>query len=312
MSEAFDDNHVAVVQGGQAVGEAFSATPFDHLFYTGSTQVGRIVAQAAAANLTPLTLELGGKSPVIVLPDYPINDLAATLAWGKYMNAGQTCVAPDYVLAPRSQARAIGEAVLAAAAVQHPAPETSPDYTAIAADRHYERLTALVDETRAAGAEVVSTPHDAAAAAAARKIAPTVVYDPPLDGRLMREEIFGPILPIISYDSLEEAVSLVNERERPLALYVYAKSRGAARAVLDATLSGGACVNATMLHLGVEELPFGGVGASGQGAYHGEAGFLTFTHQRSVLEAPRWHPSRLLAPPHGKLHKMITDHLLRG
>ncbi len=221
------------------------------------------------------------------------------------MNAGQTCIAPDYVLAPADQTRTIGEAIIARTEKSYPDWAADDDYTAIISDRHFDRLNAMIGEARAGGAEILQA--KGGDPGNARKIAPTVVLDPPADSRLMQEEIFGPILPVLSHDGLDDAIKRVNEGDRPLALYVYSKDKKAARRVLDGTLSGGAVVNNTMLHYSVEDLPFGGVGASGYGAYHGEAGFETFTHARSVFEAPVWHPSRLIAPPYGKLFNIIAN-----
>jgi coniferyl-aldehyde dehydrogenase len=305
LAEEFDESHVAVLLGGPAVGEAFTKIPFDHLLYTGSTHVGRLVARAAAENLTPVTLELGGKSPVIIDKGIKPKDAAASLSFGKFMNAGQTCIAPDYVLAPADQARPIGEAIIAKAEKSYPDWATDEDYTAIVSDRHYDRLNAMIEEARSGGAEILQA--KGGDPGNARKIAPTVVLNPPDDSKLMQEEIFGPILPILAHNGLEDAMQRVNARDRPLALYVYSKDKKAARRVLEGTISGGAVVNNTMLHYSVEDLPFGGVGASGYGAYHGEAGFETFTHARSVLEVPVWHPSRLIAPPYGKLFDMIAN-----
>tara|TARA_R110002073_G_scaffold289878_10_gene454814 strand:- start:9465 stop:10877 length:1413 start_codon:yes stop_codon:yes gene_type:complete len=304
LAEAFDDNHVAVVTGGPAVGEAFSTLEWDHLFYTGSTHVGRLVAMAAADNLVPVTLELGGKSPAIITDDYDLEQAAKPLTWGKYFNAGQTCIAPDYVLAPKDKVRATGEAVLAE--VQHffPEPGSDGDYTAIISDKHHQRLSEMIEEARAGGATILQP--EMGETGNARKIAPTIVLDPPLNSRMMTEEIFGPILPVVGYETLNDAISFVNERDHPLALYVYAKDKTVARRVLDATLSGGASINASMLHMSVEGMPFGGVGKSGQGAYHGEHGFLTFSHERAVFEAPVWHPSRWIAPPYGKTFDFIA------
>ncbi|GJL97020.1 MAG: aldehyde dehydrogenase [Hyphobacterium sp.] len=305
LAEEFNENRIAVMLGGPAVGEAFTKIPFDHLLYTGSTHVGRIVAKAAAENLTPVTLELGGKSPVIVDEGYKADAAAASLTFGKFMNAGQTCIAPDYVLAPANQTRPIGDAIIAKVEKSYPDWATDDDYTAIVSDRHYDRLNAMIDEAKAGGAEVLqakgSDPGNA------RKIPPTVVLNPAPDSKLMQEEIFGPVLPILSHDGLDDAMAQVNAKDRPLALYVYSKNRKNARRVLEGTISGGAVVNNTMLHYSVEDLPFGGVGASGYGAYHGEAGFETFTHARSVFEAPVWHPSRLIAPPYGKIFNMIAN-----
>ncbi|MEO1039910.1 MAG: aldehyde dehydrogenase family protein [Pseudomonadota bacterium] len=300
----FSEDHVAVITGGPEAAAAFSALPFDHLFYTGSTQVGRLVAQAAAKNLTPVTLELGGKSPAVIAPDFDTTEAAKTIAWGKFLNAGQTCVAPDYVLAPRGQEKAMGEAIIANAEAFWPDAANNADYTGIISDRHHARLGEMVEEARSAGAELVQAAFDESSNA--RAFPPTVVINPPSDIKLMQEEIFGPVLPVIGHDGMEDAARRVNRGERPLALYVYSKSKTTARRFLSKTMSGGAAVNTPLLHLSVEDLPFGGVGASGQGAYHGEYGFLTFTHERAVFEAPVWHPSRLMAPPYGKVFDFIA------
>lgn len=304
LAEAFDETQVAVVTGGPKVGEAFTRQKFDHLFYTGSTHVGRLVALAAADNLVPVTLELGGKSPAILTEDYDPADAAPPLAWGKFFNAGQTCIAPDYVLTPRSKLEATAEAVLSQVKDFYPDFAEDRDYTAIISDKHHARLSGMIEEARKAGAKVLQA--EGGDSGNLRKLAPTVVIDPPVDSQLMQEEIFGPILPILPYDTLNDAIDFVNGRDHPLALYVYAKDKSVARSVLERTLSGGASVNASMLHMSVEDMPFGGVGASGQGAYHGEHGFLTFTHERAVFEAPKWHPSRLIAPPYGKTFDFIS------
>lgn len=305
LSELFNDDHVAVITGGPDVAKAFCALPFDHLFYTGSTPVGRLVAKAAADNLTPVTLELGGKSPAVIAPDFDLDQAAKTIAWGKYFNAGQTCVAPDYALVPRGGQRKFAEAVMREADAMWPDVADNGDYTAIISEKHHARLSDMVEEARAAGAEVLQADFDPAKAGNTRIFPPTVVIDPPLDSALMREEIFGPVLPVLGHDGLSDAARFINDRDRPLALYVYSKSNATARDFLARTMSGGAGVNLPMLHLSVEDMPFGGVGASGQGAYHGETGFLTFTHERAVFEAPVWHPSRLVFPPYGKVFEFF-------
>lgn len=301
LGELFSEDHVAVIEGGPTEAAAFTSLPFDHLFYTGSTQVGRIVAKAAAENLTPVTLELGGKSPAFIAPDFDVAEAAKTLAWGKFFNAGQTCVAPDYALVPKGKQANFADAVMEEAAQMWPDVASNGDYTAIVSERHHARLSEMVEEVRAAGADVRQLEFDASQAGNTRIFPPTVVVDPPLESKLMTEEIFGPVLPVLSHDGLNDAARFVNERDRPLALYVHSKSKQTARDFLSKTISGGAAVNLPMLHLSVEDLPFGGVGASGYGAYHGEAGFLTFTHERGVFEAPVWHPSRLIRPPYGKV-----------
>ncbi|WP_420430865.1 coniferyl aldehyde dehydrogenase [Hyphobacterium sp.] len=304
LAEEFDETHVAVFPGGPEVGEAFTRIPFDHLLYTGSTHVGRLVAKAAAENLTPATLELGGKSPVIMADDFPADKAGETLAFGKFMNAGQTCIAPDYVLAPQGKARAVAESTIARVEKAYPDWATDEDYTAVVSDKHYERLNGMIEEARNGGAEILQA--RGGEPGNVRKIAPTIVLNPPEDSKLMQEEIFGPILPVLEHDGLEDAMKRVNAKDRPLALYVYSRSKQTARKVLEGTISGGAVVNNTMLHYSVEDLPFGGVGASGYGAYHGESGFETFTHARSVFEAPVWHPSRLIQPPYGKIFELVT------
>ena len=310
LADAFEEDHVCVITGGPAVGEAFTQLKFDHLFYTGSTQVGRLVAKAAAENLVPVTLELGGKSPAIITPGYPVEHAAKSIAWGKFFNAGQTCVAPDYVMTPKGTERSIGAAIIDAAGKQFADASTDDAYTAIVSDRHYERLTGMIEEARSGGAEILQPEHDAQAAQAGRKIPPTVVLNPPRDAKIMTEELFGPLLPVSGDSELDAAVDYVADRDHPLALYVYSTDKVQARRVLDETQSGGAGVNINILHLSVPDLPFGGVGASGQGAYHGKAGFDTFTHDRSVFSTGKWHPSRLLAPPYGTLFERIAKRQL--
>lgn len=305
----FPQSQVAIVEGGPDIAEAFCAQPFDHLFYTGSTRVGRKVAQAAAMNLTPLTLELGGKSPVFVDPDYDIAALAHPLTWGRLLNSGQTCVAPDYVLSvgDARRARAIGDAVIAQAEAFYPDFAANPDYTAIIADNHFERLASMVEEARAAGVVVLQPAHDPAAAREASKFPPTVLIDPPLDLRAMREEIFGPILPILTCSSVETAIGQVNAGGPPLALYVFSHKRSWVDKVLNSAPSGGVTINGTMLHLANDNLPFGGVGASGYGAYRGRRGFEEFSHARSVFATGAWHSTRLAAPPYGWISRLISQ-----
>jgi coniferyl-aldehyde dehydrogenase len=305
LGELFSESHVAVITGGPVVSEAFCSLPFDHLFYTGSTSVGRLVAKAAAENLTPVTLELGGKSPAVIAPDFDVTEAAKTIAWGKYFNAGQTCVAPDYVMLPKGREEAFAHAVLSEVRERWPDAGDNADYTSIISERHHQRLGSLVEEAREAGATVLQAEFDTAPPQGLHVFPPTLVLNPPEHIRLMQEEIFGPVLPILGHDGMSDAARFINSGDRPLALYVYAKAKDTARRFLSRTLSGGASVNIPMLHLSVPDLPFGGVGASGQGAYHGEEGFLTFTHQRAVFEAPVWHPSRLIRPPYGKMFEFF-------
>ena len=292
-----------VVQGGAEVAAEFAALPFDHLFFTGSTAVGRKVAEAAARNLTPTTLELGGKSPCIV--DASCTDLegvALKIAHGKLLNGGQTCIAPDYLLLPRGREQAFAQAYRAAVAQLFPRIDGNPDYAAIITERHHARLQALLDEARAAGATVedVAAPVTPGTGSdAQRQMPPTLVFGATPQLRLMQEEIFGPILPVLSCDSAQDAVAHINAGERPLALYWFGDDHAARDAVLRGSVSGGVTVNDTLLHIAHDGLPFGGVGESGLGAYHGETGFLRFTHQKSVFVQSRWAAGRLLYPPYG-------------
>jgi coniferyl-aldehyde dehydrogenase len=296
VAQYFAPDEVAVATGGPDVAAAFAALPFDHLLFTGSTRVGRLVAQAAAPNLTPVTLELGGKSPVIIAPGYPLDKAARAIALGKFINAGQTCIAPDYVLVPRGQGRALAQAVLAAAARGYPAITDNPDMTAIITPRHRARLVQAVDEARAAGAEVLSH----ADQDCAPRMAPTVVLNPPASGILADEEIFGPVLPVIEVDTLDAAIAHVNARPRPLALYVFSDRRAEVDGVLQNTVSGGVTVNGTLLHVANHGLPFGGVGPSGTGAYHGIEGFRRLSHARAVHKVGFVNPVEWMGPPWGR------------
>jgi len=308
LGELFEQDRVAVVTGGPDVAAHFSRLAFDHLLFTGSTRTGRQVMAAAAEHLTPVTLELGGKSPVLLCRDYPLKKAARTIAIGKYFNAGQTCVAPDYALVPADLADAFAEAVLQAAAELYPTVAGNADYTSIIADRHYQRLIGMIEEAREGGARVLQRGDDGAAAE--RKIAPTVLLGARDDAQALKEEIFGPILPIVAYDDLDHAIRLINARPKPLALYCFSTDHAKIEGVLQRTSSGGATINGTLLHVAQEDLPFGGVGESGMGAYHGREGFQRLSHARAVLELSRFNMSNRVAAPYGKLTRMVTRLLL--
>ena len=297
LGEAFPPEEVLVVQGDVSVGRAFSGLPFDHLIFTGSTSVGRDVMRAAAENLVPVTLELGGKSPVIVAEDAVVEQAAQSIAVGKFFNAGQTCIAPDYALVPSGRAEAFAHGVMEAAEAMFPTLSGNADYTAIISDRHHARLTELVAEAEAAGATVLR--HKETPRGNVRHFAPTVVLDPPLDGRLMRDEIFGPVLPVVRTTGKDGAIEFVNRRPRPLALYAYTKDAAIERKILDRTVSGGVTINSTLIHCAQDDLPFGGVGPSGMGAYHGREGFYTFSHARGVHKPGFFSGFEYLKPPHG-------------
>ena len=312
IAETFSEDEVAVITGDASVGAAFSALPFDHLFFTGSTAVGRAVMRAASEQLVPVTLELGGKSPVLVDREQPLARVATDIAYGKLANAGQTCVAPDYVLLHESEVEAFIEAWNKAVAALYPEGPASEDYTSIVNVRHYERLRGLLDDARAKGARVVETgPSPEHAKRRAHTLAPTLVLDVHNDMRIMQEEIFGPVLPIVTYRDLDDAIAFVNARPRPLGLYYFGSAAPNRRQVLTRTTSGGVTINGTLLHYVQDDLPFGGIGASGFGAYHGIEGFRAFSHQKAVFEVGRWNGGALLRPPFGRLTNFILSFMLR-
>ncbi|WP_439587023.1 coniferyl aldehyde dehydrogenase [Hydrogenophaga sp.] len=312
VQQSFAAEEFSVVLGGADVAQAFSALPFDHLFFTGSTSVGRLVAAAAAANLTPTTLELGGKSPCVVDASCDLNDAAIKIAHGKLLNAGQTCIAPDYVLLPRGQEAAFEQAYTAAVAKLFPTLAGNPDYAAIVSDRHHARLVALLDEANEKGARVVDVaPPALGSSAPTRQMNPTLVFNPAPDLRLMKEELFGPILPVLPYDTIDETIAFINARPRPLALYWFGADTSARDRLLGSTVSGGVTVNDTLMHVAHEGLPFGGVGESGWGSYHGESGFLRFTQQKPVLVQSRWAMGKLFYPPYGAAFDRVMGLLRR-
>lgn len=308
MSKVFDVSEVAIIGGDASVAAEFSGLPFGHLLFTGSTRIGRMVMQAAAANLTPVTLELGGKCPVIVGADYSIDEAARRVLWGKTFNAGQTCVAPDYVLVPRGQADAFADAMSRHYAAHFPGGALDPDYSSVIDERNYRRLQGLIEEAAQGGARLRSTEVLSARHIAARKLPLTMVLGPTADARIMREEIFGPVLPVLEYESLDEAMARINAGENPLGLYFFSKSGQAREEVLARTLSGGVAVNDVMLQFLQVDLPFGGVGASGFGRYHGREGFETFSHLKPVFVQRglgAFTGLKLLYPPYGKLTRRL-------
>ena len=307
LAAVFPADRVAVALGDAALGAAFSALPFDHLVFTGSTAVGRKVMAAAAPNLTPLTLELGGKSPAIVAADFPPEQAAARLSTGKWFNGGQTSIASDYVLVDHAQPDALVAALRTQAQARYGDLKDADDFTRIINEGQYRRLRGYLDDARARGLEVIElVALDPVRAEAERMIAPTVVLEPGDDARLMQDEIFGPILPVRSYRDLDEAIAYVEARDRPLALYPFSRDRATVEKILGRILAGGVTVNDTLLHFAAGNLPFGGVGASGMGAYHGRAGFDAMTHAMPVLWQTRRAASDLLRPPYrGLAHRLV-------
>ncbi|WP_457151834.1 coniferyl aldehyde dehydrogenase [Mesorhizobium sp. P5_C1] len=309
--EHFAPDELSVTTGDAEMGKAFVSMPFDHLLFTGSTAVGRQVAIAAAANLTPVTLELGGKSPAIFDPSCDLDAAAASIAYGKLLNAGQTCIAPDYLLVPQGQAGTVAAKLATAIARLYPTLRDNPDYTAIISERHYRRLRDMITEARDTGADVIEiNPAGEAFGAASRKLLPTLVRNAGPNLRLMREEIFGPVLPIVEYATVDEAIDHVNRADRPLALYWFGRDSRNRQRILHETVAGGVTINDCMLHLVQENQPFGGVGASGMGAYHGEWGFRTFSKQKPIFLQSRLSAGGLLRPPYGKTFERIFS-LLR-
>ncbi len=308
LADVFPADRVAVALGGADIGAAFSGLPFDHLVFTGSTAVGRKVMAAAAPHLTPLTLELGGKSPAIVAADFPIEQAAGRLATGKWFNGGQTCIAPDYILIDAARRDALVAALRAQVEARYGADMgAAEDYTRVVNDGQYRRLRGYIDDARARGLTVIELATvDATRADAERLIPPTLIIEPGDDATVMQDEIFGPILPIHGYATLEEALAYVEKHDRPLALYPFSHDRGVVETILSRLVAGGVTVNDTLLHFAATNLPFGGIGPSGMGQYHGRAGFDAFTKAMPVLWQARFTATDLIKPPYrGKIDRLI-------
>lgn len=302
LARIFPEDLVAVVTGEVDVGVAFSRLPFDHLLFTGATSVGKHVMRAAAENLTPVTLELGGKSPAIISAEVPMQHAAERIAWGKTLNAGQTCIAPDYVLVPEKRREEFVEQYRIAVQRFFPQLKDNPDYTAIINSRQQQRLESYLHDAEAQGARIVPLFPEGQD----RRLPHALVLDTRDDMKIMQEEIFGPLLPVLTYRSLGEALDYINQRPRPLALYYFGYDRAEQEEVLDNTRSGGVCLNDTLLHVAQDDAPFGGIGASGMGHYHGHEGFKTFSTARTVFSKRRFNAARLVYPPYGKLLQKVV------
>jgi coniferyl-aldehyde dehydrogenase len=308
LGQAFPVEQVGVVTGGPDIGAAFARLPFDHLFFTGSTPVGRKVMQAASEHLVPITLELGGKSPAIVERGFPLDRAAGSIANGKLFNAGQTCVAPDYALVPAEAVEPFIAAMTAAVQRLYPTLAGNPDFTSIVNEGHYQRLTRLVDDARIKGARIIEL---GTGCTRDRIFAPVMIATVTDDMSVMQEEIFGPILPIVAYQKLDDAIEYVNARPRPLSLYLFGSPGTGRNAVLAGTTCGDVTINDTLMHIAQEDLPFGGIGASGMGSYHGYEGFRTFSHAKGVFTQSRLNAVSLMRPPYGKLFERMLGLLLR-
>ncbi|MFN9849943.1 MAG: coniferyl aldehyde dehydrogenase [Alphaproteobacteria bacterium] len=316
LSGAFSEEEIAVVTGGPEIGEAFSHLAFDHLIFTGATSVARHVMRAAAENLVPVTLELGGKSPVILGRSADMPTAAARVMNGKTLNAGQICLAPDYVLAPQDQVEAFVAAARTSVSTMFPTIKDNPDYTAVVAQRHFDRITGYIDDARAKGARVIELKPEGEDLSQQehRKIAPTLILDPTEDMKVMQEEIFGPVLPVKGYNTLDEAIAYVNGRDRPLGLYYFGADSAEQERVLTHTTAGGVTINDVVMHVAQEDLPFGGVGPSGMGSYHGADGFREFSHRKAVFTQMKKDigPLKMLRPPYGAGIRKFLDGQIKG
>ncbi len=299
VSSFFGEDEFAAFSGGSEVGRAFASLPFDHLLFTGSTQTGRAVAEAAAKNLTPVTLELGGKSPLIIDESCDLSLAAEKIAWGKLFNAGQTCIAPDYILVPENKLDILLDKLQAAMKKLYPSFMDNPDYSSAAGERQLKRLNSLLEDAESKGAKIIRL-SDEKQLSGSFKIIPAILCNVNENMKIMQEEIFGPLLPVMTYGKLDEAIEYINAHERPLALYFFGENMKNCRHVLKSTISGGVTVNDTILHIAQKNLPFGGVGASGMGHYHGKHGFLRFSKERSVFIQSRFAGVKMLYPPYGR------------
>jgi len=310
VANYMDPDAAAIVEGAAEETQALLAERFDHIFYTGGPNVARIVMEAAAKHLTPVTLELGGKSPAIIDRNVDLDGAARRVVYGKFVNTGQTCVAPDYILVDQSVERPFVDRLVANLKTFYgDDPKVSKDYGKIVNDRHFGRLVGLLE---AGGYQETVTGGKDKADASARYMPPTILRGVDPNARVMQEEIFGPILPVIPVPDVDAAISFVNAREKPLSLYVFSKDKSAANKVLRRTSSGSACVNTAIIHLAVPDLPFGGVGESGMGAYHGRRGFDTFSHLKSVLDKPTKPDPPLLYPPYKKVRERLLRRILKA
>ena len=315
FASTFDEDEIAVITGGPEAGAAFTGLAFDHIVFTGATSIARHVMRAASDNLVPLTLELGGKSPVIVGRSADMQKTAMRIMNGKTLNAGQICLAPDYIFAPKEKMDEFVAAATRAVETLYPAGlKDNDDYTSVINQRHYDRLQSYLEDARAKGANIVEInpnnedftqqPH--------HKIPPTLIIDPSDDLKVMQEEIFGPVLPVKSYTDTRDAIAYINAHDRPLGLYYFGEDASEKEAVLDGTISGGVTVNDVIFHVGQEDLPFGGVGPSGMGAYHGREGFYEFSHKRAVYTQTGNEIIAMLRPPYGeKFRKQMVSRLKR-
>ncbi len=303
LRQVFTEDEVFVVLGDAKVANEFSQLPLDHLLFTGSTQVGKIIMNNASQHLTPLTLELGGKSPVLIDDNYPLDKAANSIAKGKWFNAGQTCIAPDYILISKERKAELVEQLKQQLTTSYPDFAENDDYTAVVNAHHMQRLNKYTEGL--AATQIV--PLSESSEPARQKIPPTLILDPAADHPIMQEEIFGPYLPIMTIDTLQDGIDFINQGERPLTLYLFSHRPAVIRQVREQTTSGSLAINETLVHFAQEGLPFGGIGASGMGSYHGHQGFLAMSHMKSVYYQSRINLNNLVRAPYSQLKKKILN-----
>lgn len=309
IREAFSKDEACIIEGDASIASEFTNLPFDHLLFTGSTNVGKMVMAAAAKNLTPVTLELGGKSPAIIAPDVEVDFAVERLLYGKCLNAGQTCVAPDYILCPEDKKPALIESLKKQFNLLYP-DLNNGDYSSIINENQFQRLQNWLEDAKQKGAEII--PLAESSPIHPRSMPLTLVIKANTSMTLMQEEIFGPILPIIAYKDLKQAIQIIHSQPRPLALYLFTHSHRLEEQILRHTHAGGVCINDTVSHVAQEDLPFGGVGPSGMGQYHAREGFLTFSSSKAVFKRGRFNSAKMAFPPYGKLiHKLLYRLILK-
>lgn len=311
MRDALPSDRAIVLTGGAEISIKLCKLPFDHILFTGSGAIGREVMKSAAQNLTPVTLELGGKSPAVIHKDYDLKLAALRIARGKLINAGQTCIAPDYALIPRPLLDEFIEHYKNSIKRLYPTIEGNLDYSSIINKRHFDRLNNLLKDAKDKGAKVLAVGSQGKISSGKRKLHPHIVLNISTDMNIAHEEIFGPILSIIPYDEHEEASAYINQRPRPLALYYFDDNKSRVQNFLATTVSGGVVINDTVLQFAQDDLPFGGVGASGMGVCHGFEGFKEFSHAKSIHYQAKLNGGSLIYPPYGKLFDRIAKFLLR-
>lgn len=312
LAEAFSEDQVALIEGEVEVSTAFSETPWDHLVFTGSTAVGRIVMSAAAKNLTPVTLELGGKSPAIIAPKASMQDAVERICFGKSLNAGQTCIAPDYILLPEGKEEEFIERYQATFAKMYPTLRDNDDYTAIINDRQYQRLQSWAEEAKTKGAKITVINPANEDFSGTRKMPLHIVQQGTADMQVLQDELFGPILPIVTYKTLDDALDYVNDRDRPLALYIFTYNKQEQKHILERTHAGGVTINDTLMHVAQDDIPFGGVGPSGMGHYHGKEGFIALSKAKAVHRKGKFNSGQFVYPPYGtSIQSLIYKFFIR-